>query len=202
MAQTSKLMQQQRVEYYAKSQADWRKWLQKNHAKQNHVWLILYKKDSGIPSLTYDEVVEECLCYGWIDSKPNKRDEQSYFLFIAPRKPKSVWSALNKKRIEKLIAQNKITPAGFAIIEQAKKDGSWIVLDKIEAMEMPPQLKKAFAKNKTALKNFYAFPPSVKKQTYQWIISAKTEATITKRITETVNLAEKNIRANQWKPKK
>jgi uncharacterized protein YdeI (YjbR/CyaY-like superfamily) len=76
------------------------------------------------------------------------------------------------------------------------------VLDKIEAMEMPPQLKKAFAKNKTALKNFEAFPSSIKKQTYEWIISAKTEATITKRITETVTLAEKNIRANQWQPKK
>jgi uncharacterized protein YdeI (YjbR/CyaY-like superfamily) len=194
-------MQQQRLEYYAKNQTDWRKWLQKNHATQNHVWLILYKKTSGVPSLTYDEVVEECLCFGWIDSKPNKRDEQSYFLFIAPRKPKSVWSALNKKRIEKLLQEKRMDVAGLAKVEAAKKDDSWTVLDKIEALEMPNTLKKEFAKNKGALKNFEAFPPGIKKQTYQWIISAKTEATINKRVNETVTLAEKNIRPNQWQPK-
>lgn len=194
-------MEKQRIEYYAKSRAAWRTWLQKNHDKQNHVWLLLYKKDSGVPSLTYDEVVEECLCFGWIDSKPNKKDEQSYYLFIAPRKPKSVWSALNKKRIQKLLAENKMTSAGLQKIEAAKKDGSWIALDKIEALEMPTALKKALAKNKTASTHFNAFPPSVKKAIYQWVISAKTDATLTKRVTETVTLAEQNIRANQWKPK-
>jgi uncharacterized protein YdeI (YjbR/CyaY-like superfamily) len=194
-------MEKQRLEYYAKSQTDWRKWLQKNHAKKNHVWLIMYKKNSGVSSLTYDEVVEECLCFGWIDSKPNKRDEQSYFLFIAPRKPKSVWSALNKKRIEQLLKQNKMTAAGLQKIDAAKKDGSWIALDKIEAMEMPPLLKKAFVKNKVAVQYFDKFPPGVKKAIYQWIISAKTEITINKRIEETVTLAEKNIRANQWNKK-
>jgi uncharacterized protein YdeI (YjbR/CyaY-like superfamily) len=201
MAQKNKLMEKQRLEYYAKSQADWRKWLQKNHTKENHVWLILYKKDSGVASLTYDEVVEECLCFGWIDSKPNKRDVQSYFLFIAPRKTKSVWSALNKKRIEQLLKQNKMTAAGLQKIDAAKKDGSWIALDKIETMEMPPLLKKAFVKNKIAAQQFEKFPPGVKKAIYQWIISAKTAIIINKRIEETVTLAEKNIRANQWSKK-
>jgi uncharacterized protein YdeI (YjbR/CyaY-like superfamily) len=194
-------MEKERIEYYAKSRAAWRTWLQKNHDKKSHVWLLLYKKNSGVPSLTYDEVVEECLCFGWIDSKPNKKDEQSYYLFIAPRKPKSVWSALNKKRIQKLLTLNKMTAAGLQKIEAAKKDGSWIVLDKIEALEMPTALKKALAKNKIANTNFNAFPPGIKKQIYQWIISAKTDTTITKRVTETVTLAEQNIRANQWKPK-
>lgn len=86
-------------------------------------------------------------------------------------------------------------------IEEAKKDGSWILLDKIEALEMPAAIKKAFTKNKPALENFMAFPPGVKKQTHQWIICAKTETTIKKRIEETISLAKKNIRANQWKPK-
>jgi uncharacterized protein YdeI (YjbR/CyaY-like superfamily) len=194
-------MENRRTEYYPKNRKAWRSWLQKNHIGKQHVWLIIYKKGTGKPSVTYDEVVEEALCFGWIDSKPNKRDDESYFLFIAPRKPRSPWSAVNKKRIEILLQQNKIEEAGLNKIEEAKKDGSWKLLDKIEALEMPATLKKAFAKNKPSLKNFTAFPAGVKKQIYQWIISAKTEATIQKRIEETVLLAEKNIRANQWKPK-
>lgn len=153
----------------------------------------MYRKNAGKPTVTYDEVVEEALCFGWIDSKPNKRDDESYFLFVSTRKPKSPWSAVNKKRIENLLQQNKI--------EAAKKDGSWILLDKIEALEMPAALKKAFAKSKTGLQNFEQFPPGVKKQIYQWIISAKTEQTLHKRVAETVTLAEKNIRVNQWKAK-
>jgi uncharacterized protein YdeI (YjbR/CyaY-like superfamily) len=194
-------MENKRTEYYPKNKEAWRNWLQKNHVNKHHVWLIIYKKDSGKPSVTYNEVVEEALCFGWIDSKPNKRDDESYFLFIAARKPKSGWSAVNKKRIEKLLQQNKIEAVGMKKIEDAKKDGSWILLDKIEALEMPAALKKAFAKNKPALQNFLAFPTGVKKQTYQWIISAKSETTLQKRLDETVTLAEKNIRANQWKPK-
>jgi uncharacterized protein YdeI (YjbR/CyaY-like superfamily) len=194
-------MDNKRNEYYPASRKQWRQWLQKNYATAPHVWLILYKKNSVTPTITYAEVVEEALCFGWIDSKPNKRDEESYLLFIAPRKPKSVWSALNKKRIEKLLQENKITKAGIEKIEAAKKDGSWTILDKIEACEMPEELAKAFAKNKLALKNFEQFPPGVKKQIYQWIISAKTAGTLIKRITETVTLAAKKIRANQWKPK-
>jgi uncharacterized protein YdeI (YjbR/CyaY-like superfamily) len=194
-------MDNKRNEYYPANRKQWRQWLQKNYATAPHVWLILYKKNSVTPTITYAEVVEEALCFGWIDSKPNKRDEESYLLFVAPRKPKSVWSALNKKRIEKLLLENKITKAGIEKIEVAKKDGSWAILDKIEAYEMPEQLAKAFAKNKPALKNFNLFPPGVRKPIYQWIISAKTAGTLTKRITETITLAAKNIRANQWKPK-
>lgn len=194
-------MENRRSEYYAKSRKAWRAWLQKNHATKRHVWLIIYKKGSGRQGLTYAEIVEEALCFGWIDSKPNKRDAESYFLFMAPRKPKSAWSALNKKRIEKLLKENLITPAGLQKINEAKKDGSWTTLDSIEALEMPASLKKAFAKNKKALDCFSAFPPSTKKQIYQWVESAKADATKQKRITETITLAAKNIRANQWKPK-
>lgn len=194
-------MQNKRNEYYPKNRKAWRAWLQKNHLTKQHIWLIIYKKGSGKPSLTYDEIVEQALCYGWIDSKPNKRDAESYYLFIAPRKPKSVWSALNKKRIGKLLEGNLMTPIGLQKISDAKKDGSWTALDKIEALEMPALLKSAFAKNKKAHAYFDAFPPSTKKQLYQWVESAKTDATKQKRITETVILAAKNIRANQWKPK-
>lgn len=194
-------MENKRNEYYPKNRKAWRNWLQKNYADKQNIWLIIYRKTAGKPTVTYDEVVEEALCFGWIDSKPNKRDDESYFLFVAPRKPKSPWSALNKRRIEILLQQNKIEKPGLEKIEAAKKDGSWILLDKIEALEMPVELKEAFSKNKKGLNNFEQFPPGVKKQIYQWVDNAKTEQTLQKRVKETVELAEKNIRANQWKPK-
>lgn len=187
---------------YAKNRAAWRKWLQQNHAKKLSVWLILYRKSSTTPSVYYEEAVEEALCFGWIDSRPNKRDAESYYLTFSPRKPKSVWSALNKKRIELLVAAGKMTAAGQVKIEQAKKDGSWNALDAADALQMPEPLKKALAKNKKAQTNFNAFPPSFKKGVYYWLQCAKTEATLTKRVNETVTLAAENKRVNEWKGKK
>jgi uncharacterized protein YdeI (YjbR/CyaY-like superfamily) len=149
----------------------------------------------------YDEAVEEALCFGWIDSVKYKRDHESAYQYFGKRKTVSKWSKLNKERVKKLAKAGKIHKSGLAIIELAKKSGAWTALDEIEKMIMPPDLAKHFKSNKTALKNFEAFPPSTKKAIYHWIISAKQEATRTKRIVETVTLAEKNLRANQWVPK-
>lgn len=188
-------------EFYPKSRSEWRKWLEKNHGKQPYVWLIMYKKDSGKPSVYYEEAVEEALCFGWIDSKPNKRDAESWLQFFNPRKPKSGWSAINKERIKRLTATGKMTPAGLAKIELAKQNGSWTTLDSIEALEMPAVLKKALSKNKLALKNFESFPPSAKKALYQWVQFAKTNATRDKRVLEIVSKAAEGKRANEWKKK-
>jgi len=188
-----------RKSFYAKDRQSWRKWLLKNHDKEDHVWLLIYHKKSAKPSVYYDEAVEEALCFGWIDSKPNKRDHESFFLFFAPRKQKSVWSKLNKKRIEELISCGLMMSAGLAKIEAAKIDGSWTTIDDVEEMIMPPDLKSAFAKKKNAYKNFEAFPRSVRKGIFQWIAGAKQPETRSRRIEETVAKAEQNIRANQWK---
>jgi uncharacterized protein YdeI (YjbR/CyaY-like superfamily) len=188
-------------EFHAVDREAWRKWLHANHKIMDSVWLVIYKKGSATSSVNYEEAVEEALCYGWIDSRPQKRDEECFLLAFSKRKPKSVWSASNKKRIERLIAENKMAPAGLATIEIAKENGSWTSIDKVEAMEMPEALSQAFKKNKQAKGYFDAFPPSVKKGIYQWIITAKTDETRNKRVTETVELAAKNIRANQWVPK-
>ena len=187
--------------FHAKDRKAWRAWLAKNHADEKSVWLIIYKKDSGKKSVTYPEAVEEALCFGWIDSKPNKRDEESYYQFFSKRKPASNWSKINKDRIEKLISEGLMMPAGLAAIEIAKQNGTWSALDKIEILSLPADLKKMFSKNKVAAKFFDAFPRSVKKGILEWIQNAKTEATRTKRLEETVKLAEKNIRANQYRPK-
>ncbi len=194
-------MEKKRTEFYPKNRKDLRNWLQKNHARLQNVWLIQYHKRSGKPTVAYDEVVEEALCFGWIDSVSNKRDEESRFLYLSVRKSKSGWSALNKRRIEKLVAERKMTAAGLQKIEAAKTDGSWSALDKVESLEMPGALKKAFGKNKKALAHFDRFPSGVRKQLFHWVESAKTTATQEKRVIEIVTLAEKNIRANQWKPK-
>lgn len=159
------------------------------------------KKGSSLPSVNYEESVEEALCFGWIDSKPQKKDENCYLLFFSRRKPRSVWSAINKKRINKLTEAGLMKPAGIAAVETAKANGSWTSIDNVEAMIMPEELEYVLNTNPTAKLFFDAFPASAKKGIYQWIASAKTETTRTKRINETVELAEKNIRANQWKKK-
>lgn len=184
---------------HPKSRAAWRKWLEKNHTRPEGVWLVSYKKATGKPRLDYAEAVEEALCFGWIDSKGNKLDDERSLLWFAPRKPKTGWSKLNKERVEKLIKAGLMMPAGLAKVEAAKKDGSWNALDAAAALEIPPDLAKAFSNNKIAKEYFEAFPRSVKGAILQWILSAKKPETRAQRIEETVTKAEKNIRANQWR---
>lgn len=184
---------------HPKSRAEWRKWLEENHTRNEGVWLIMYKKGTGKPRVDYAEAVEEALCFGWIDSKGNKLDDERSMLWMAPRKPITGWSKLNKERIEKLIKSGLMTSAGLAKINAAKKDGTWNALDAIEALEIPPDLAKAFSKNKTAREYFDAFPRSVKRGILEWIASAKKPETRANRIEETVTKAEKNMRANQWR---
>jgi uncharacterized protein YdeI (YjbR/CyaY-like superfamily) len=185
--------------FYAKTRKDWRKWLQKNQTIEKSVWLIMYRKISKTPSVYYDEAVEEALCFGWIDSKPNKRDEESYYQFFSQRKPKSNWSKLNKTRVAKLIAQGLMTGSGMAMINLAKEKGTWTALEKVDQLIIPPDMKKLFDKNKTAYKNFLLFPPSTIRGILEWILNAKKPETRQQRIAQTVTLAEKNIKANQYR---
>jgi uncharacterized protein YdeI (YjbR/CyaY-like superfamily) len=187
--------------FQAESRAQWRDWLKKYHKTGTGVWLVTYKKSSGGPHLPYAEAVEEALCFGWIDSKPGIVDAERTKLMYTPRKPNSVWSKVNKERLERLIASGKMTDAGLEKIEIARQNGSWDALNKSDALEEHPELSKALKSNKLARKHFYAFPASIRKQLLQWIYSAKTDATRDKRIAETVEKAAQNIRANQWTPK-
>jgi len=185
---------------YADGPAHWREWLEKNHQTEKSVWLILYKKGHPKSSLTYDKAVNEALCFGWIDSKPNKRDENSFYQFFARRNPKSNWSRVNKEKVARLIEEGKMAEAGFASIALAKENGCWTALDKVENLELPPGLELAFKENQKAFGFWEAFPRSVKRGILEWIYSAKTEETLAKRISETVRLAEENLRA-QFQPK-
>jgi uncharacterized protein YdeI (YjbR/CyaY-like superfamily) len=182
------------------TRAEWRAWLEQNHARTHGIWLISYKKATGKPRVEYDEAVEEALCFGWIDSKGNKLDDERSLLWFAPRKPRTGWSRPNKERIERLIAAGLMTEAGLAKIEAAKQDGSWTALDAVEALEIPPDLNAALAAYPSAQANFEAFPRSAKRGILEWISNAKTAATRAKRIEETARLAQENKRANQWRP--
>ena len=183
-----------------RSRAAWRKWLERNHTRAQGVWLVSYKKATGKPRVEYDEAVEEALCFGWIDSKANKLDDERSMQWYGPRKARTGWSRINKARIEKLIAAGLMAPAGLAKIEAAQQDGSWASLDAIENLEVPPDLAQALAANEQAQQHFEAFPRSAKRAILEWIASAKRPDTRGKRVEETVRLAADNIRANQWRP--
>lgn len=184
------------------SPEDWRAWLAAHHTRGEGVWLIRYKKATGKPSLSYDEAVEEALCFGWVDSLPRALDAARSMLYFAPRKPGSGWSRKNKERIARLTAAGRMQPAGRAKVDAAKADGSWSALDAIENLEVPDDLQAALAAHPPAAEHFGAFPRSVKRGILEWIASAKREATRAKRVEETARLAAENVRANQWPRRK
>ena len=136
--------------FHAKDRKAWRSWLEKNHCKSPGIWLIYDKKSAGKKRLAYADAVEEALCFGWIDSTLRSLDDERYMQRFTPRKAKSGWSGLNKRRIEKMIAEGLMTKTGLEKIEQAKKDGSWGSLDHIDAIQLPEDFEKALSKNKKA----------------------------------------------------
>jgi uncharacterized protein YdeI (YjbR/CyaY-like superfamily) len=184
-----------RKQVHPKTRDAWRRWLAKNHAASDGVWLVYFKKSSGKPRVDYGEAVEEALCFGWIDSKSERIDEERTMLKFTPRNPKSAWSKPNKERVEKLVKEGKMTDAGLAMIATAKRNGTWTALDAVEALKVPLDLAKSLAANKKAKAHFDAFSPSSRKIILWWIESAKRQETREKRITETVRLAAQNIKA-------
>lgn len=186
---------------YAESRAAWRQWLSEHHTIERSVWLTIYKKTSSTPSVYYDEAVDEALCFGWVDSSIRKGDDQHYRQFFAKRNPKSNWSRVNKEKVERLIRDGLMTDAGQAMIDIAKQTGTWTALNDVEKLINPPDLQAELDNNSVAKKYFDAFPRSAKRGILEWLLNAKTSATRARRIAEIVTLAERNERANQYRPK-
>ena len=172
-----------------RDRAAWRAWLAKNHATAREAWLVYYKKGVTKTSVTYQEAVEEALCYGWIDSIIRTIDAERYQQRFTPRGPRSTWSAINKQRIATLERQGRMTAAGRATIEVAKGNGSW---DRPAAVELDPAvapaLDAALAGDREARQIFDALPPSHRKQYLLWISSAKRDETRARRIAQTLEL--------------
>lgn len=178
----------------AANREKWREWLDKNHLTESKVWLIIYHKKSGVPSVKIDEAMEEALCFGWIDSKAKKRDPESFYLSFSPRNPKSNWSNINKERAERMISQGQMTQAGQKMIDLAKETGTWDALKDVLNLVIPDDLQKQFESNQTALTHFNAFSPSYRRMILEWLRQAKRPETRQKRIEKIVGMAEKNSR--------
>jgi uncharacterized protein YdeI (YjbR/CyaY-like superfamily) len=184
-----------------RDRAAWRAWLERHHDASPGVWLVVAKKNARRPGITYVEAVEEALCFGWIDSRPNTLDEEHYLQRVSPRKPRSVWSRLNKERVARMIAEGRMTEAGLRPIEAAKRNGSWNALDDTDDLVVPDDLAAALASRPAARRRFDAYPPSVKKPALYWITSARRPETRAKRIAEVVNQAAEGKRPLQWQPR-
>lgn len=185
----------------ARDRAAWRRWLRRHHDRGAGAWLAIAKKGGSLPAPAYEDAVLEALCFGWIDSTTRRLDDDRSLIWMARRKPRSNWSASNKARVERLIAQGLMEAPGLAAIELAKSNGSWEALERIDLLEVPKDLAAAFRKHPGSRKHWNAFPPSARKQILWWIDSAKRDETRAKRVHETASLAARNERANQWRPK-
>ena len=181
---------------YFKSIEEWNSWLSTNHKDGEAIWILLQKKRSKKPGIRYEEAVLEAVAHGWIDGKMKSLNENEFMQRFTPRRPNSVWSLSNKKRAEKLIQEKRMTPAGLRAVEEAKQNGRW---DKARsssrgAADVPDDLVEALKKNKTAYKNFQAFPPSARFMYIHWINEAKRQDTRERRIYTVVERSTKNQR--------
>ena len=172
------------------SRAEWRAWLAVNHDRESEVWLIYYKKGTGLPSIAYKDSLDEALCFGWVDSLIKKIDEEKYARKFTPRKDDSKWSMVNKQRVEKLIRDGLMTEHGLKKVEAAKRSGSWDNPGSKPRLDfkMPAEFAEALKNNPQAETTFNKLPPTYQKQYIGWIITAKRPETRQKRIAESIKL--------------
>jgi len=184
----------------AETVTDWRRWLTVNHRRPEGAWLVSWRKHTGRPAMSYDEAVCEALRVGWVDSVPRKLDDDRTMLYFAPRKSGSGWSAPNKERVERLERAGRMTAAGARTVAAARADGSWSKLDAVEALEVPDDLAAALDALPPARERFEGFPRSTRRGILEWVTSAQRPETRARRVAETAELAQRDERANQWRP--
>jgi uncharacterized protein YdeI (YjbR/CyaY-like superfamily) len=180
--------------YHAAGRNDWRKWLEKNHATQKEIWLLCFKKETGKPQVSYDEAVEEALCFGWIDSTIQNIDSEKYVRKFTPRKKGSQWSALNKKRAAAMIRAGKMTEAGLGVLNftDAEDDYGRSPERAKNNLVPPPFLERRLKQNQKAWEYFQSLAPSYRRNYIGWITAAKTEETRERRIAEAITLLARN----------
>jgi uncharacterized protein YdeI (YjbR/CyaY-like superfamily) len=169
---------------HAKTAAEWRRWLRDNHDTARGVWLVAYKAVTGKSRLSYDDSIPEALSYGWIDSVNKPIDDERTMLLFTPRKAGSGWSRTNKVRIARLLKERRMEPAGLAKIAAAKRDGSWTLLDSVEALAIPDDLRKALGV--AGVRKFEALTPGRRKEHLRALVTAKRPETRRKRAADIV----------------
>jgi uncharacterized protein YdeI (YjbR/CyaY-like superfamily) len=182
---------------FAVDRAAWREWLAAHHEERTQVWLILHKKHVAEPGVRYDEAVEEALCWGWIDGLTNSWDESSYAVRFTPRKPGSVWSESNVARVRRMIAEGRMTPAGMALVEEAKRRGTWDQAASGRLGVTPPDLEAALAGVPAASERWETWAPTHRRQYVYWVLDAKRPETRARRIADVVRRAAAGIRPGE-----
>jgi len=170
-----------------KDRGEWRSWLEKNAGNLTEIFLIYYKKSSGKPRIAYEHAVEEALCFGWIDGRTNRLDDERYVQRFTPRRPSSRWSAVNIRRVKKLIVEGKMTAAGLAVFKPERKTA-------LQPRQLPGDLEAKFKEDAEAWGNFQRFPPFYRRMTIAWVASAKKEETRLKRLQQLVGYSAQNRR--------
>lgn len=168
----------ERETFYPPNIREWRQWLQEHHASKRSVWLICYRKSSGIPSISWSDSVDEALCFWWIDSTRRSIDHERFMQYFCRRKPNSNWSKVNKEKVQQLIADGRMTPAGLASIDVAKKNGSWNILDEAEELRIPDDLEAALNQLTGAKEFFLSQSKSVRKMMLTWLVLCKRDETV------------------------
>lgn len=181
---------------FVESLPQWRDWLSRRHAQAESVWVVTWKKGSGGPHVPTSAIVDEALCFGWIDSLPRKLDARRSMLLLSPRRDGSNWSRVNRDKVERLTAEARMAPPGLAKVEKAKNDGTWTALDAVEATEVPADLAAALAAEPQAELAFEGFARSARRGILEWLSTARTPATRARRVAEIVAYAAVGLRAN------
>jgi uncharacterized protein YdeI (YjbR/CyaY-like superfamily) len=173
---------------------EWRAWLAANHDRSTGVWLVFRKVSAGGP-FSYAESVEQALCFGWVDSQAKGLDAEHTMQRFGPRRPGSGWARPNKERVERLLAAGQMAPAGLAVIEAAKADGSWTLLDTVEELIVPDDLAAAFDARPGSREHWEAFPRSPRRMMLVWLVEARRPETRAKRVAEIADRAAAGERA-------
>ena len=183
------------MELYLIDRKEWRKWLGKNHKTSEGVWLRYYKKPSGKPRIPYVDAVEEALCFGWIDGKIKRINEDYYIQRFTPRRPGSRWSKYNIERIKKLTEQGLMNPAGLQAFKESVEKPHLVYNNRKDSIPViPDDLKSELKKNTTAFDNFSNFTQSSQRMYIDWLNSTKKPETRIRRISKIICLSEKNIK--------
>lgn len=184
--------------FYPKNRQEWREWLEKNHQTEQSILLLCYKMKAGIPTINWSDAVDEALCFGWIDSTRTSLDDDRFIQYFCRRKPKSNWSKINKDKVDRLISEGLMMPAGLASIEIAKQNGSWTILDTVEELTLPEDLIEQLGNRPGSEDFFHSLSKSVRKSILYRIVQAKRPETRQKRISEIVELLAQKQKPPQF----
>lgn len=185
---------------HPRDRSTWRAWLIEHHQRSSGVHLVTWRRTTGRPAIAYADSVEEALCVGWVDSRAGRLDDVRSTIWFSPRRPRSAWARSNKERVARLAAAGLMLPAGLAAVAEAKRRGTWELVDNVEDLVVPADLADALSANAPASQHWDAFSPSTRRGILGWIAQARRPETRIRRVVETAMLAERNEKPNQWMP--